>query len=141
MLTAFYCRCPADTIRNILLTNSMSLFNILVLLYPDFLSGLTCTVAAMRSNKTTNKCVSGSLWQSSNPLIFFVRYQLSIIKLSITATLFSVCSPVSSKRFLYQYILGNSLAIEHANDAVAVPGIMFTVRNHYYGGTLLVEIG
>src|SRR5882724_8377718 len=41
---------------------------------------------------------------------------------------------------LYQYILRNRLAIEHAYDPVAVAGIVLGVRYHDDGSTLLVQI-
>jgi hypothetical protein len=41
--------------------------------------------------------------------------------------------------FLHQYILCYSLSIQHAYNAVAIAGIVFTVGNHYYGSTLFIQ--
>src|SRR4051812_8638552 len=44
-------------------------------------------------------------------------------------------------RVLYHYVFQYGLSVEHPNDAMAVPGIVFTVRNHDDGSTLLVQVG
>ena len=41
----------------------------------------------------------------------------------------------------YHNIFEDSLSVQHANDPVAVTGIMFAVRYHYNSGSLLIQVG
>lgn len=43
--------------------------------------------------------------------------------------------------WLYQYILRYRLSVQHANNAMAVAGVVFGVCNHDDRGSLLVKIG